>query len=126
MKKFFYGTLVILTVELLLILVIELMFGSLFGDFSAFLIGLLLAITFVSAGYVSFYYALKFQQKLFNKIVGISIFGRLVVISLVIIVILKVTVIDAVSFLIGLFSNYFVFQIWEVISLNKLAVRKIG
>jgi hypothetical protein len=110
-----------------LIIVYSLLAG--FSDISherlgAALGGGALAILFVTAGFISFMYALKFQQKKFNKIVGISILVRLVLMTCTILVILVYFNIDQAGFLIGMFISYFITQILEVISFNRARIGK--
>ena len=89
-------------------------------DFYAVAFGSLLAMAFVTAGYFSFLRALKYQQKKFNKIVGFSILLRLVLMTISILSILLLLNVNKAAFLIGMFISYFLTQIWEVISLNRI------
>jgi hypothetical protein len=65
------------------------------------------------------------DPKSFARIVITSIAGRLLLILVVITIFLKITQLHMEAFLVSFFVWYFVFQILEVISLNKLSIRKI-
>jgi hypothetical protein len=92
--------------------------------FTAAIFGVLLSMVFVTAGYFSFIFALKYQQKKFNKIIGISILGRLLLMTLSIVSIFVFLNINRAAFLIGMFVSYFVMQILEVVSINKIRIGK--
>jgi hypothetical protein len=87
--------------------------------------GLLLALTYVLAGFFVFYRALNLKQKEFNIIFLSSIFIRLIMFAIILIVVFKFTDIDKQIFLISLFVWYFIFQLWEVISFNRAALKEI-
>lgn len=88
------------------------------------LFGVILSLLFVCGGFFSFLFALKFRQKAFNKFVGISILGRLLLMTIILLMILQFLKIDRAAFLIAMFISYFLFQIWEVISFNRIAIKK--
>ena len=124
MRFFLYGLLIIM---ILLVLVAG--FLSVFSiisqdTFIAAVSGVLLSMVFVTAGYFSFIFALKYQQKKFNKIIGISILGRLLLMTLSLVSIFVFLNINRAAFLIGMFVSYFVMQILEVVSINKIRIGK--
>jgi hypothetical protein len=124
MKFFLTGVLVII---ISLVAVTTVLFlTDLLSDkgFRAALLGMLVALCFVASGFISFTMALKYRQKEFNKIVGISILGRLLLMTLVLVSIFKFSDLDQIPFLVGMFSSYFLFQIWELISFNKLTLER--
>lgn len=125
MKFFISGILTILAslcVVIILFLVINIFSAEVFRSA---ILGILAALLFVSSGFIAFKFALKFQQKEFNKIIGISILSRLVLMTIVIVSIFNFSDLDKMPFLIGMFVSYFLFQIWEVVSFNKLTTGKI-
>lgn len=87
--------------------------------------GLFLALTYVLAGFFVFYRALNLKQKEFNIIFLSSIFIRLLMLTIILIVVFKFSDIDKKIFLISLFVWYFIFQLWEVISFNRSALKEI-
>jgi len=124
MRFFLYGLLIIM-LSLVLVVGILSAFSIIPQDaFAASIIGVLLSMVFVTAGLLSFIYALKFQQKKFNKIIGISILGRLMLMTLSIVSIFVFLNINRAAFLIGMFVSYFVMQILEVVSINKIRIGK--
>jgi hypothetical protein len=87
-------------------------------------LGILTALLFVSSGFLSFTAALKQRQKVFNKVVAISIFMRLILMSAGLVSIFKFSDINRLPFLIGMFVGFFLFQMWELISFNKLKLER--
>lgn len=124
MRFFLYGLLIIM-LSLVLVVGILSAFSIIPQDaFAASIIGVLLSMVFVTAGFLSFIYALKFQQKKFNKIVGISILGRMILMTFSIVSIFIFLNINRAAFLIGMFVSYFAMQILEVVSINKIRIGK--
>ena len=122
MRFFLYG-LIIIMVIVFMVAVLLLGFSVISQDaFNAVAFGSLMAMAFVSAGYYSFIWALKYQQKKFNKIVGFSILLRLILMTTSILSILIFSNIDKAAFLIGMFISYFLTQIWEVISFKRIKI----
>ena len=124
MRFFLYGLLIIV---MLLILIAGFLFVfSIISQeaFTAAISGVLLSMVFVTAGYFSFIFALKYQQKKFNKIIGISILGRLLLMTMSIVSIFVFLNINRAAFLIAMFVSYFVMQILEVVSINKIRFGK--
>ena len=121
--------LVSVSISLLLGILILLVVGNLFDLSSRELVsigsGLMLALCYVLIGFCVFYWALNLKQKEFNIVFISSIFVRLLLLIIILIVVFKFSDINKKIFLISLFVWYFIFQIWEVISFNKLAIRDI-
>jgi hypothetical protein len=87
--------------------------------------GTLLACLFVSSGFIFLYRAVSRDAQTFLKIFLGSIIGRLSLMVILLILILKYGSLEQVSFLISLFTWYFIFQIWELISFNRMGIRNI-
>lgn len=79
-----------------------------------------MAFAYVVSGFLIFYYAWNYTPKSFNKIFIISIAGRLVLVSIAVILVLKYASVSMLHFLISMFVFYFIFQIIEVVGFNKL------
>ena len=125
MKFFLQGISVIFLVGLILIGLVLYLLHSAPVRIISILGGIMLAWLFVSSGFISFYRAASKNERTFLKIFLGSIVGRLTAMAILLILILKYGFLEQVPFLISLFTWYFIFQIWEVVSLNRLAVRKI-
>ena len=125
MKYFFGGSGIILALLVLIIIAVSRIAAVQEGFFLTALAGILLSLFFVAGGFVFYVYALKFKQKAFNKVVGISILGRLFFMAILIVSVLLIFKPDQVVFLVSMFISYFLFQIWEVLSFNKIAVNKV-
>lgn len=96
------------------------------GDaWTAIGVGTVFALVYVVAGFFSFYLAFRYKPKMFNRIVISSIAVRMVMMVIAIVLVMKFTALDMVAFLVALFVWYFVFQIWEVVSFNKLIAKGI-
>jgi hypothetical protein len=87
--------------------------------------GSMLAWLFVGSGFISFYVARLKQVRTFQRIFLGSIFGRLTVMVAVLLLILKCTDLQRLPFLISLLCGYFIFQMWEVLSFNRLATKEL-
>jgi hypothetical protein len=114
-----------LLIGVLILLIISFVFELSKQDWISIGSGLLLALTYVLAGFFVFYRALNLKQKEFNIIFLSSIFIRLIMFAIILIVVFKFTDIDKQIFLISLFVWYFIFQLWEVISFNRAALKEI-
>ena len=125
MKLFFGGSSVISALLILIIFTVAKLAKVPEGFFPTAMAGVLLSLFFVAGGFILYVFALKFRQKAFNKVVGISILGRLFFMAVTIVSILLIFKPDQVVFLIAMFISYFLFQIWEVISFNKIAADKV-
>ena len=88
-------------------------------------VGSVFALVFVSAGYLSYYYATSLKQKSFNIIFVISILGRISLLLIAIVLVIKFGNMNNVLFIISLFCWYFIFQICEVISFKKYSLKKV-
>lgn len=125
MKFFFSGIGLMFTLLIVIISVVS-AWLQVPDEFNrAAILGVGLSLVFVTGGFISYLFALKFRQKAFNKVVGISILGRLLLMAISIVLILLLIQPDQVVFLISMFISYFLFQIWEVISFNKIAAKKV-
>lgn len=114
-----------LLIGVLILLIISFVFELSKQDWISIGSGLLLALTYVLAGFFVFYRALNLKQKEFNIIFLSSIFIRLLMLAIILIVVFKFSDIDKKIFLISLFVWYFIFQLWEVISFNRAALKEI-
>jgi len=83
------------------------------------------ALVYVLSGYFSYYFAFNKNQRLFIRVFIFSLAARFVILLSLIVVVLKFTNVQKEYFLISLFIWYFIFQIWEVISLNNLSRKKV-
>jgi len=92
---------------------------------SAISIGTLLALAYVGSGFFSIYLAVNRYQNNFVRFFVISMAVRFALIMVVIILIIKLTGLEETSFLISFFVWYFIFQMWEILSLNSMMKRKI-
>jgi hypothetical protein len=88
-------------------------------------VGTVFALVYVVAGFFSFYLAFRYRPKMFNRIVITSIAVRMILMVIAIVLVMKFTALDMVAFLVALFVWYFIFQIWEVLSFNKLIAKGI-
>ena len=87
--------------------------------------GTLLALTYVGSGFLAIYLALNRFERLFIRFFVSSLAARFVLVMVVIILIIRFTGLEETSFLIAFFIWYFVFQMWEILSLNSMMKRKI-
>ncbi len=83
------------------------------------------ALIYVLSGYFSFYFAFSRNQQFFIRVFIFSLAARFVVLLSTIVVVLKYTNVQRAYFLVSLFIWYFIFQIWEVLSLNNLSRKKV-
>jgi len=83
------------------------------------------ALIYVLSGYFSFYFAFTRNQQFFIRVFIFSLAARFVVLLGVIVLVIKFTSVNQEYFIISLFIWYFIFQIWEVLSLNKLSRKKV-
>ncbi len=95
------------------------------GSWEGVITGFMLAAVFVTAGFLSFYYGIKKGPKAFNWILFGSMFVRLVLATVILILLFRFTALDKQAMLISMFAWYLIFQIGEVISFHKLSERKI-
>ena len=122
--KFFVKNMSILLVTGLLlhimIITLDLLSGNIIWGIA---LGFVCSFVFVSSGFMLFYYALKKRGKIFMRTIIASILGRLLFLVLTLILILRSINLDVKMFFLSLFGWYFIFQILEIISFNKLAVK---
>jgi membrane protease YdiL (CAAX protease family) len=88
-------------------------------------IGFALAAIFVSAGFLSFYKGIKSEEKTFNLILFGSIFARLMLAAVALVVLIKFTEVDQRALLISMFTWYLILQIGEIIGFHKIMKRNI-
>ncbi len=86
-------------------------------------LGWLIAFLYIVTGFILFIIALKFKNKSFGKMITISVFGRLIITVGGIALAIKSLDIHNTIFIIALFSFYFIFQIMEVVGLNKISIK---
>jgi hypothetical protein len=90
----------------------------------AIALGIGCALIYVVTGYISFTVALKKDSNVFTKIVVISIISRLLFILLAITLVFKFSSIDKISFILSIFICYFLFQIVEIVTFNRIGFGK--
>lgn len=90
----------------------------------AVLVGIILAWLFVSSGFVGFYRSLYKPARTFGKIFLFSFFSRLAALTVILVLLIKFTAINLLPLFLSLLTGFFVFQIWEVISFNRLEIGK--
>jgi len=120
-KFFWYGIAVLMFSSLLVCWMVCYGSDSKPAILLAAMAGSILASMFVAAGFISFYFARTRAESAFPKIFVASFFGRLASMIIVLLLIFKYINFEHLPFLISLLCCYFVFQLWEVISLNRLA-----
>lgn len=123
MKEFVTGIVWSIGLALPLIWLAGLLFNFAGREWYSVSLGGSLALIYVAAGFISFYIALSKKHKAFSRVVITSITARLVLIAVAIVLVFKFADVNEAVFLITLFVFYFVFQIWEVISFNKLVIK---
>lgn len=121
MKFFWYGIAVLLCSSLLVCWIVCYGSDSKPAILLAAAAGSMLALLFAGAGFISYYFASTRAESSFPKIFVASIFGRLAFMIIVLLLIFKYINFVRLPFLISLLGCYFIFHLWEVISLNRLA-----
>ena len=86
-------------------------------------LGWFFALIYIFSGFILFLLALKYKNNSFGKMITFSIFGRLIFVTVGIILVMKFLDVHNMIFIITLFSFYFIFQIVEVIGLNKFSIK---
>lgn len=125
MKSFFVRILLSLVVGFVFIFFIS-KFVNLPADaVNAISVGIICALVYVISGFITYYLSAQLKQKMFSKIFIIGITGRFIFILSVIALVLKFSDINREVFLVSFLIGYVVFQIWEVISLNKLLLKRV-
>jgi hypothetical protein len=84
-------------------------------------LGWLLALIHIVLGFIMYLRALRLKNKSFGKMITISIFSRLIFTLISITIIIKFINLNTTTFIFTLFSFYFVFQIIELVGLNKIS-----
>jgi hypothetical protein len=125
MRFFLVSVSTSLLIGILILLVVWFVFDLSSRELVSIGSGLLLALIYVVVGFFVFYRALNLKQKEFNIVFVSSIFIRLLLLTIILIVVFKFSDINKKIFLISLFVWYFIFQLWEVISFNKVALKDI-
>jgi len=125
MRSFFFRIILSVIIGFFLLIIIS-KFIDLTGDFwGAVISGILCALFYVISGYFSYYYASKLKQQSFTKIFLFSIAGRFLIVISIIMMIIKLSNINTEIFIVSFFIWYFVFQIFEIVNLNQILIRKI-
>lgn len=124
-KKFFLGILISLILGFVFIFIISKFIDLSTDVLEAIIIGTVCAMLYVSSGFFASYFAGSLSQGSFNKIFILSIIGRFIILTIGILLIIKILEINTAAFLISFFIWFFIFQIWEVISLNRIFLKKI-
>ena len=125
MKSFFVRILISVLIGFVFMFFMS-KFINLPGDaWSALSLSLVCALIHVISGFFTYYFSAKMSQNAFNKIFIVGIVGRFLFIVSVIALILKFADVNMEIFLVSFFIWYFIFQSWEVISLNKLLMKRV-
>lgn len=120
--KFFINTITLISlISFLLITLLDL--SNVY--FISIGLGWLIAFIYIFTGFILFLLALKLKNKSFGKMITLSIFGRLIFAIVGITLVVKFLDIHNTIFIITLFSFYFIFQIIEVIGLNKFSIKGV-
>jgi len=124
-RSFFFRIILSIIVGVFFIIIISKFIDISDNLWSAFISGIFCALFYVGSGFFSYYYAAKLNQRSFTRIFVFSIAGRFVFIIGIIMLVIKFSNINAEAFIVSFFVLYFVFQIFEIISLNQIFTRKI-
>lgn len=125
MKSFFVQILISLLVGFVFMFFISKFINLPADAWNAFSVGIICALVYVISGFITYYLSAQMKQKMFSKIFILSIAGRIIFILGVIAIVLKFSDINREVFLISFLIGYFIFQIWEVISLNKILLKRV-
>ena len=119
MKFFIYSIIIISLLFFVLLTALDLS-----GSYTLSIgLGWLIAFLYIVTGFILFFIALKVKNKSFGKMVTLSVFGRLIFALSGIALVVKSLDIHNTVFIITLFSFYFIFQIMEVVGLNKISIK---
>jgi len=125
MRSFFFRIILSIIIGFFLIIIIS-KFINLSGElWHAFISGIICALFYVGSGFFSYYYASRREQRTFTRIFLFSIAVRFALIIGIILLVIKFSNINAEVFIISFFIWYFIFQIFEIISLNTILTRKM-
>jgi hypothetical protein len=124
--KFFFGSIIGLMLIGLLYFIVGSMHVTFINEnWVAIALGFGFALFYVITGFISFSIALKKDIKFFNKIVVISVISRLIFILSAITLVFKFSTVDKISFILSIFICYFIFQIFEIVTFNRIGLGKI-
>ncbi|MGD9898375.1 MAG: ATP synthase subunit I [Calditrichaceae bacterium] len=87
-------------------------------DLGLFLAGIFSTLNIVAA-YFIIMYSLKKDQKEFAKIFLTGMVIRILILLIIIFIIISYSQVEDFVFLSGLFILYFIYQIWEILILNR-------
>jgi len=125
MRAFFFRIVFAVIIGFILIIIIS-KFADLSGDvWRAHFSAILCALVYVISGFFTYYYASRLDQRKFTRIFLLSLAGRFLFVISIIALVIKFSNINNEIFIVSFFIYYFVFQIFEVISLNKMLKRKL-
>lgn len=85
--------------------------------------GWCISFIYIVSGFILFKKAVKLKNRSFGKMVTFSVFGRLVFAVAAIVFSVKYFELNSTVFLMALIINYFIFQIIEVVGLNKISIK---
>ena len=123
--KFLFGPTMGLTLIGTTVLIIVFMYSEInFMTWTAIALGFSFALIYVLTGFISFSIALKKENKSFAKIISISVIARLITLLAAIALLFKFFQIDRTVFIISVLIFYFIFQIIEIVSFNKVEFEK--
>ena len=125
MKSFIFRIILSIIIGFFLIIIISKFINLSGGIWSAFISGILCAFIYVVSGFFAYWYASKLNQRSFTRIFLFSIAGRYLLVITIIIVIFKYSTINTEVFIVSFIIWYFVFQVLEIISINRVILRKI-
>ena len=119
MKFFVYGITIISLIFLISVFVLNISDSYLLS----LCLGWFIAFFYIVTGFILFLKALKIKNKTFGKMVTLSVFGRIVFVLAGIALSIKFLDVHNTAFVATLFTFYFIFQIMEVVGLNKISLK---
>jgi len=125
MRSFFFQIILSVIIGFFLIVIISKFVNYPIGMWSALISGILCALIYVVSGFLSYYYGFKLKQRSFTRIFLFSITGRFLLVISIIVLIIKYSNINNEVFIVSFLIGYFVFQILEIICLNRVLLGKI-
>ena len=87
--------------------------------------GFILAVLFVSTGFLSSVKGIKSGQKTFHRFLFGSIIVRLMFVAVALIVLISCTSVDQRALLISMFCWYLVLQIGEIVGFHKITIKEV-
>lgn len=118
--KFFISTITIISLVFFIVLTI---LNLDYSYLRSITLGWSISFVYIITGFLLFSIAIKQKNKTFGKMVTISVFGRLFFAVVGIILVVKLFEIHNTVFVIALISFYFIFQIMELVGLNKIYIK---